>query len=197
MSTMNGLSVPETGGIVTAAEIEFFREHRLSIVNIGQHRIEGLKARLQMPEYAMIGRVKKPAGTAVEIRPDRMEFMASVTGSGTVTMPNVADAPCPNLALSVSAILPGDEVTITLISGRSDPDEGGPSIPDPARLNQLFANGLHYYLAGTFLYERAAAFIKRAFLVPIEFDRATRKVSSQPCEEDDGTRLVLLTQVSW
>ena len=140
----------------------------------------------------MIGQVAKPAGAVVDIRPDRMALVASATGGGAVTMPNVKDLPFPNFTLSISSILSGEEVKITLVSGPNDPGDY-PSVPP-----HLFGrDALYFYLAGSFVYERNAAFLKRAFLVPIDFDPVSRRLSSQPCEEDSGARNVLLTQVSW
>ena len=72
ISTLNGLSLPPTGGKITAAEIAFYRQHTMIVRNPGPHRIDGLSARLQLPERAIVGRVEKPPGVSAELKPQRM-----------------------------------------------------------------------------------------------------------------------------
>jgi hypothetical protein len=191
-ATSAGLTVPAAGGQLTGEHFRLLREQHLVIKNPGTRRIEGLAAYLQLPERAQIVRIEAPAGMAVDLRADRMEFQAVVIGGGSVEAPDVRDLPFPNFRLSVDRILPTDELRITMLSFPREPADL-PSLP--AGLKR--AANLSHYIEGTFVCEANHLYVRRSFLVAISFDKAVRRATSTPCEDDDGTKPRWREMISW
>jgi hypothetical protein len=192
ITTASGLRLPLGGGRVVGADLDFFREHHLTFKNVGFERLESLNGRVQLPERASVLDVTAPAGVVVQVSPERMALNAQITGSGSIVMPDVSRTPVPNFKYSISSLLPGQVIEIVLLSGRDDSMETFHAGPEGKP-----RQALNYYLDGTFLCERNKALVARPFLVPIAFDTSTRKLLSEPCEDDPGTRRRSHSIVSW
>ena len=188
--TLEGLTLlPRGPATIRADDISTFREHELLIVNQDTRVIHWLTCRIQFPE-PIIGHwiVKSPTGSSVECKPDRMQFVASATGSGSVTVTGGL-RPALDYTLESDKLPPRSRLNIhflSIASGNSS-DNCMPGLGSEALMNHVL---------GQFQYPLLGEYIPYRFLVPLNFEPDRRVIISLPCEDADGSRRVFHRQ-SW
>ena len=187
VNTLAGLVVPNEPGHINSTEIEKFREHDIVISSSSRHEIEQLRIRVQFPEPVWGCKlVEKPPGVGVDVQPERMEWVVSGGGSVTVNRPQ---RPKAQFLIQVQRILPGRLLHLRIRTAQVSFPKGLPEIPQEAP----GLTGLATYAQGEFLYRDGNQFFERRFIVPLSMDE-DRKVTAQPVEEDDGTRMLIVSK---
>lgn len=184
IATLIGISLPSLGPfVVNLDDNKIFREHKITIKNVSQQLLQDISMRVQFPEPILEPvNIIRSAGTDVLFSADRIEWMVGGTG-GTVIKTGNNPATC--FKFQIGQLFPGREVSIQL---KSIP----PRRPPDPLLTQM--GGLHYHITGSFHYQQKGYSLSRELLTLINYDPEMRKVSSLPCEEDDGTKRIWITQ---
>ena len=188
--TLRGLAVPPRGpATIRGEDVSTFREHELLIANQDARLIHWLTCRIQFPERIIRHRiVESPAGSSVECKPDSMQFVASATGSGSVTVTGGL-RPALDYTLASDKLPPRSRLNIHFLSIATE---------DSSRycMSGLGSEALENYVLGQFQYPLLDEYIPRSFLVPLNFEPDKRVITSLPCEDDDGSRRIIHRE-SW
>lgn len=183
LSTLAGLSVPAQGAFeVNAVDQRTFRDHTLEVSNPWHYPLRDLDAVLSFPER-VVGLVSRtvPPSCALVFEPPPSPWVVQGSGTATGRLP-----PGRKVRLGVSSLGPRRSARLVfrtmLLSPRDDHFfEGLPGANSDA---------FDYHLLGTVQVEVGGRWLDRRFAVPIEYDRATRRVTSLPCQSDGpGLRL--------
>ena len=183
--TLKGLAVPPRGpATIRGKDISTFREHELLIANQDTRLIHWLTCRIQFPEPIITHRiVESPPGSSVECNPDSMQFMASATGSGSVTVTGGL-RPALDYSLASDKLPPRSRLNIHFLSIASE------NYSDYC-MSGLGSEALVNYVLGQFQYPLLGEYIPRRFLVPLNFEPDRRLITSLPCEDVDGSRRII------
>ena len=183
VATLAGISLPSVGPfVVNINDTKIFREHKITVKNVSQQLLQDITMRLQFPEPILEPvNISRSAGTDVLFSADRTEWMVGGTG-GTVV--KTGDNPAMCFKFQLSQLFPGREISIQF---KAIP----PRPPDPL-ITQM--GGYQYHITGSFHYQQKGYYLARELLTLINYEPELRKVSSLPCEEDDGTKRIWITQ---
>jgi hypothetical protein len=188
--TLRGLAVPPRGpATIRGEDVSTFREHELLITNQDARLIHWLACRIQFPERIITHRiVESPVGSSVECKPDSMQFVASATGSGSVTVTGGL-RPALDYTLASDRLPPRSRLNIHFLSIAAE---------DSSRycMSGLGSEALENYVLGQFQYPLLDEYIPRSILVPLNFEPDRRVITSLPCEDDDGSRRIIHRE-SW
>jgi hypothetical protein len=183
LSTLAGLSVPAHGTFeVNADDQRRYRDHALEVTNPWDYPLRDLDAVLSFPErvVGLVSRTAPPSCTLV-FEPPPSPWVVAGNGTATGSLP-----PGRKASVGVGSLGPRRSVRLgfrtMLLSPRDD--HFFTSLPDAD------ADGFDYHLLGTVQVEVGGRWLDRRFAVPIEYDRATRRVTSLPCQSvGPGLRL--------
>lgn len=186
LNTITGLTLPDLPSVkITGSDIAAYREHVLSIRNINRRPINYFNCRIQFPEPIVNHSISnQPAGSHIDCRPDSPGLVANVSGGGSVTFHG--QRPKLEYKIAVDPIPPDGKVEFHFLSVAESSEYN--------RDDKIFSEErLAYHILGRFQYLLHREYSPRSFLVPLEFDQESRRISSLPVEEDDGTRKVLIS----
>jgi hypothetical protein len=87
VQTFAGLILPVDGAVeITGEMVQQYRDHEIQIGASSRHELSQLRIRIQFLEGVLNVSVReKPVSVGVDIRPERMEWIASDSGGGSVT----------------------------------------------------------------------------------------------------------------
>src|SRR5262249_24537874 len=145
---------------IRGEDIDQFREHRLSIHNAGTREMRYWEARLQFPEPLIKCRVvNSPIGSSVRCVPDRMEFIASGSAGGSISVQGRSRPPL-DVKMAID-ILPSRGSLVLHLVSQHRPDT-------PAEPREAFGpDALIHYLSGQWQVTVCGQSITRQFLVPL------------------------------
>jgi hypothetical protein len=89
--------------------------------------------------------------------------------------------------LEVASLPAGVTFAITLLTTN---DEEGPGT-GLAQMLDAVPDALCWLIEGHFQFELRGEFVTTEILVPLDYAPEVRRLSSQPCERDDGSRRVI------
>ena len=187
---LQGISLPPAPAVITAEDSERIRERRLVLKNPNRVPLFQFDLRIQLPE-PVIGCPKRsiPPGVAVQFAPSYPQFFASASGecaSVTVLRP---PRPTPNASLKLDRLPAQAEIAFTIHSIldwlhlRSWPD------PEPESEEAV---PLRYYISGEYFFEYRRERVRRRILVPLLYERTSRKIESRPPQSDDAPYLPMI-----
>jgi hypothetical protein len=175
-----GLSLPLAPGAITAEDCERIRERRLILKNPDRVPLFQFDLRIQLPE-PIVGRPQGriPPGVTTQFRPLFPQFFASASGEGasvTVTRP---PRPTPNASLKLDCLPAQTEIAITIHTVVDWLDlPPWPEPKDPANL--------YHWIAGDYYFDYRREQVRRKILVPLRYEKASRRVESLPPQSDDA-----------
>jgi hypothetical protein len=182
IESLQGLSLPLVPGAVTAEDSENIRERQLVLKNPNRVSLYQFDLRIQFPEPIIrCPQRSVPPGVDVQFAPLFPRFFASASGEGasvTVTRP---PRPTPNAWLKLDS-LPGQaeiSFTIQTIVDWFDPPAWPESEPEES-------TALVHYIAGDYYFEYRGEHVRRRILVPLRYEKASRKIESLPPQSDDA-----------
>jgi len=181
LETLSGLTLPTSPGTISSEAFATLREHVFSISTGDPKAVSSIRFRMQLPELVIATRVDGPAGTAVTLKPERMEFLASASGGGQVTVHgDASQAPAANLAVEIAQLLPQQTVRFRFLTIA----DGSRSEWSRERDEEIFAGSSAHYIEGQFLFERSGEYSERRFFVRLNYYRASRKIQSEEVEDE-------------
>lgn len=182
LKTLSGLTLPESGSAtIRGVDVKLLREHKMVIENIGFRPLRYLKGRIQFPERVIHARViERAVGESVEVKPDRMEFIAMATGNGSVSVSGGLHS-ADNYKFAASALPPHSKLELRFISIHED--NMLPPIYTDAKHDRYF-----HYVEGEFQYSLGVHSVVRKFVAKINFDRDSRIMKSECCQDLDGSQ---------
>jgi hypothetical protein len=184
VSTLKGFSLPEHPGTVQFRDFEGLREHSIVLSATSRHELQHVKMRLQFPELIAFYEVAQaPAGVAVKIGPEKVNWMVHGSGGGSVTLAGPA-RPSPNFVIELERLVPRRDLVLRVRTAVDRSPAGARNRPTPR------GDALVTYVMGEFLYVDGSQMFERRFLVPLDVDDE-RNVTAQETEEDYGTRALI------
>jgi hypothetical protein len=171
LETSAGLLLPTQPGSVTPEDAEKFREHVFTATSTTDRKLVSLQIRVQFPEH--IVRVELLAySQRVEVRPETDDFIAVVSGEGSVT--RQAPAPPPSkIVIHSDCFLPSRPISLRLRTQAK-------RIPRDSILLRGGDSWRHYMIA-TALYEEAGGYFPFSAVAEIR-EGPGRTFSLGPCE---------------
>lgn len=190
--TQAGLSVPSTGSFtIDAEQVERLRENVLAIENRSGRILNYFQARIQFPEPVLELQIfDQPPGENVVCQPDSMNFMAVASGEGA-SVTRSGSRPAFDYKLSLGSLPPRSRLEIHFFSVKP---EGFGSNPN---LSMKFEEAYEHYVHGEFQYPLMGEYLQRNFLMIMNFDELTRIITSQACEDIDGSKRLLKRMLAW
>ncbi|MEX2120080.1 MAG: hypothetical protein WD847_10845 [Pirellulales bacterium] len=176
-ATLNGLTIGNSPGSVTAEQIADLREHRFCIENPSGIEIKDLDAEVQLPEPVVHSfGVDKPAGVNVGWEPIRVAMQVYIKGGGCVTRGR-PPLPALDYRLQIDRIPPTRKVEIGFVSSLKvlkdhDMSFGLPSDPTDPRI-------VLHLVDGSFQFEYRGAVLRRRFCARIvgEVEKRTYSIA--------------------
>ncbi len=188
-------STPSTGSLTIDAELaERVRENVLCIENRSGRVLSYFQARIQLPEpviYCQI--VEDPPGESIKCQPANTSFIASSILGGSITVPERSRPPF-DFTLNIGGLPPRSRSEIHFFSMKQE--EFGRPIPSMV-MDTDTTEVCHHYIRGDFQYPLMGEYLKRQFLVSLDFDASTRTVISSACKDDDGSIKVSERRFFW
>ncbi|MEY4550773.1 MAG: hypothetical protein RL685_6968 [Pseudomonadota bacterium] len=188
VSTVQGFSLPTEPAHIELSDLAHLREHSIVLSAASRHELEQLKIRIQFPEPVVsCEAVQIPPGIAVTVRPEKVDWVVSGSGGGSVTINRPARA-TPNFLIEMDRLVPRRDLILRL---RTAVDASLHGLAEPSMSH---GDALLNYASGEFLYREGGQLFERHFIVPLDID-GERQVSAQASEENLGTRALLRSMV--
>ncbi|MGE3313706.1 MAG: hypothetical protein AB7O26_01235 [Planctomycetaceae bacterium] len=186
LKTLNGLSIPDSPSVITAADYSEYREHSFSIENSSDVDIYSIEALVQLPEPILrsFGKHKEP-GTHVAWQPKRMEMSAVVKGGGSVTR-NRPPLPSAAYTLQIDCIRSKQCVELGFLTSNAifPAHDFSPNTSPFAGSSE--ARNLLNFIDGTFRFEYQRAKLEKRFFAPLNFNNESRHISILEVRADFG-----------
>lgn len=175
-----GITVSSDIAITVTAELcERLRQFEIRITNPNRVVLFDVGVRFQFPELILgITRISHSPSVHARFEPERFDSHSVATGSGSVTMSGVTPASS-NWILEVDQFSPSSYLSIQMISEHDAQDIQSHFLSE--------FNGpdvLEYYGQGVFSFDFRGEQITRELIVPIQFDKVTRIISSLDVQSD-------------
>lgn len=184
IKTLNGLTLPDNPGTVSAKDLHDLRENWVTLRNNSDSEILMLNVRIQFPEPVVgaIGRVVPP-GIAVQLAPERPTM--TISGAGTATRTR-RPLPTKNVQLRLDRLPPNHPVEITLHTSLRSIEEHDLSMQNGPFADLADGEHLLNFVEGSFQFEYRGATITKRLFAPLAYDSAKRTVSVIEVREDHG-----------
>ncbi len=178
IETSPGLSIQNIPGFtITAKHMELLRQHLLVIQNRCNREIIGIEFEMQFPESIVDGpRVRTPPGAAVSMRPDRTEFVATMSGNAQVTQIGM-NRTCPNYRVEIEKLLPQQKVEVTFLTILDEHSKLDFPVP-------MFVGSLMHYALGRFGFSWGPLIRFQKFVAAINYHAEPRHVTVEPLRYD-------------
>ncbi|MEH1837321.1 MAG: hypothetical protein V7L20_00780 [Nostoc sp.] len=195
MSTLTGLSMPSTGSFtITAEHVEYYRENILCIENRSGRVLNYFQARIQLPEPVVRLQIfEQPPGENVVCQPDTMNLMVYASGEGS-SVSGMGSRPALDYKIKLGSLPPRSRLEIHFFCVRTeefteDSNFGTEDIED----EEVYV----YHIRGEFQYPLMNEYLKREFLVILDFDKSARSINSQVCEDFDESKQLVERMIFW
>lgn len=184
LKTLAGRTIPEVPGTISLPDEVDAREHRLILQNIADVEIGMIDALVQLPEPVVqtLG-VKAPPGIHVSWQPHRMEMMAVVSGSGTVTR-NRPPLPTNVYRLQIDRIPPSHGIEVGFLTSMKPFKDHDISLDDGPFARKGDQSCIDYFVLGQFQFEYRGAIISRRIFSSIAMEN--RRFVASELREDFG-----------
>jgi hypothetical protein len=191
MEDLEGLSLLNGPTVVTAEDCQRFRERRIILKNTNRVPLFQFDFRIQLPEPLVKNPQRVvPPGVNIQFKPERQQFVATASGAGASATLTGQPNPNPNAILKVDCLPAQQEICLSIYT-IVDPLE---DVPLPS-LESLPDNPtpLPYYLSGEYFFDYRNERVRRRILVPLLYDKASRRVDSLSPQSDDAPYFPLVT----